>query len=166
VVRRSGRQAQAEDGSGDTDEDMLQKAMRRKAEKNLDATGNKKSVSFIKFSDSHMSSNLNSVGISLGSHSSEIVVLTNVLRYLEYERLTVIPKVSTGAETTLLEDEEDETDGHLLSSLVGSISEVDLEQPGLSSFYDLKASRRNSKSSAEKENRKGCKAQQSRKVSQ
>jgi hypothetical protein len=85
---------------------------------------------------------------------------------LEYERLTIIPKVSIAAETTLLEEEEDETDGHLLSSLVGSILEVDLEQPGLSSFYDLKASRRNSKSSAEKKNRKGSKAQKSRKVSQ
>jgi hypothetical protein len=156
----------AEDGSGDTDEDMMQKAMRRKAEMNLDVAGNKKSASFIKFSDSYISSNLNSVGISLGSRSSDIAVSANVLRHLEYERLTVIPKVSTAAETTPLEDEEDETDGHLLSSLVGSISEVDLEQPGLSSFYDLKASRRNSKSSAEKKSRKGGKAQKSRKVSQ
>jgi hypothetical protein len=161
-VRRSGRHALAEDGSGDTDEDMMQKAMCRKAEKNLDVSGNKKSSSFIKFSDSHISSNLNSVGISLGSHSRDIALSANVLRHLEYERLTIIPKVSTGAETLL----EDETDGHLLSSLVGSISEVDLEQPGLSSFYDLKASRRNSKSSAEKKNCKGSKAQKSRKVLQ
>jgi hypothetical protein len=156
----------AEDGSADTDEDMMQKAMRRKAEKNLDVSGNSKSASFIKFSDSHISSNLNKVGVSLGSHSNDIAVSANVLRHLEYERLTVIPKVSTGAETTLLEEEEDETDGHLLSSLVGSISEVDLEQSGLSSFYDLKASRRNSKSSAEKKNRRGGKAQKTRKVSQ
>jgi hypothetical protein len=163
VVRRSGRHAQAEDGSADTDEDMMQKAMRRKAEKNLDAAGNKKSASFIKFSDSQISSNLNSVGISLGRHASDIVVSANVLRHLEYERLTVIPKVSTTAEATLIEEDEDEADGHLLSSLVGSISEVDLEQPGLSSFYDLKVSRRNSKSSAEKKSRKGGKAQKSRK---
>jgi hypothetical protein len=121
VVRWSGRHAQAEDGSGDTDEDMMQKAMRRKAEKNLDIAGNKKSASFIKFSDSQISSNLNSVGISLGSHSRDIAVSANVLRHLEYERLTVIPKVSSGAETTLLEEEEDETDVHLLSSLIGSI---------------------------------------------
>jgi hypothetical protein len=106
---------------------MLQKAMRRKAEKNLDTAGNKKSASFTNFSDSHISSNLSSVGISLGSQSRDIAVSANVLRHLEYERLTVIPKVSTAVETTLLEDDEDETDGHLLSSLVGSISEVDLE---------------------------------------
>jgi hypothetical protein len=116
------------------DEDMLQKAMRRKAEKNLDTAGNKKSASFINYSESHISSNLSSVGISLGSHSRDIVVSANVLRHLEYERLMVIPKVSIMAETTLLEEEEDETDGHLLTSLVGSILEVDLEQLGLSSF--------------------------------
>jgi hypothetical protein len=156
----------AEDGLADTDEDMMQKAMRRKAEKNLDGLGNKKSASFTKFSDSHISSNLTRVGVSLGSHSRDIAVSANVLRHLEYERLTVIPKVSTGAETILLEEEEDETDGHLLSSLVGSISEVDLEQPGLSSFYDLKASRRNSRSSAEKKNRRGGKVHKTRKVSQ
>jgi hypothetical protein len=55
----------AEDGSGDTDEDMMQKAMRRKAEKNLDVSGNKKSASFIKFLDSHISSNLNSANINV-----------------------------------------------------------------------------------------------------
>jgi hypothetical protein len=106
---------------------MMQKAMRHKAEKNLDIASNKKSASFIKFSDSQISSNLNSVGISLDSHSRDIAVSANVLRHLEYEHLTIIPKVSTTAETTLLEEEEDETDGHLLSSLIGSISEVDLE---------------------------------------
>jgi hypothetical protein len=62
------RHAQAEDGSGDTDEDMMQKAMHQKAEKNLDIAGIKKSALFIKFFDSQISSNLNSVGISLGSH--------------------------------------------------------------------------------------------------
>jgi hypothetical protein len=70
---------------------------------------------------------------------------------LEYDRLTVIPKVSTGAELSSLEEEDDViSDGRLLSTLVGGISEVDLEQSGLESFYDLKASRRSSKNSAEK----------------
>jgi hypothetical protein len=48
-VRRSGRHAQSEDGFGVTDEDTMQKAMRRKAEKNLDTVGNKKSTSFTTF---------------------------------------------------------------------------------------------------------------------
>jgi hypothetical protein len=145
----------------------MQKAMRRKAEMNLDTSGTKKSTSFTAFSDSRISSNLSSVGISLGRNRDDISVSANVLRHLEHDRLTVSPKVSTGPETTSLEDEEeDETDVHLLSALVGSISEVDLEQSGLSSFYDLKASRRNSKSSAEKKNRRCSKASKLRKVSQ
>jgi hypothetical protein len=58
----------------------------------------------------------------------------------------------TRLETPILEEEEVDviSDGRLLSALVGSISEVDLQQSGLDSFYDLKASRQNSKSSAEK----------------
>jgi hypothetical protein len=133
----------AEDGSGATDEDMLQKAMRRKAAKNLDTAGMKKlSSSFIAFSDSRISSNLVSVGISMGRHSDEILVSANVLRHLERDHLTVTPKVSTVLETPILEEEEADVtlDGQLHSALVGGISEVDLEQAGLSSSYDLKAS--------------------------
>jgi hypothetical protein len=152
-LRRSGRYATAEDGAGVTDEDMLQRAMRRQAAKNLDAEGTKlPSTSFTKFSDSKISSTLGSVGVSLGHTSEEISISANVLRHLEYDRLTVIPKVSTEAEVSSPEEEEDDviSDGRLLSTLVGGISEVDLEQSGLESFYDLKASRRSSKKSAEK----------------
>jgi hypothetical protein len=72
---------------------------------------------------------------------------------LEHESLTVSPKVLTVLETPILEEEEEVdviSDGRLLSALVGSISEVDLEHSRLDSFYDLKGSRRNSKSYAEK----------------
>jgi hypothetical protein len=120
----------AEDGSGATDEDMMQKAMRCKAAKNLDSSGMKKSSSsFIDFPDSRISSNLGSVGISMGRHSEEISVLANVLRHLEQGRLTVITKVSNELETPFLEEEEVDVilDGQLLSSLVGGITEVDLE---------------------------------------
>jgi hypothetical protein len=62
----------------------------------------------------------------------------------------VIPKTSAGAELSSLEEEEDDviSGGRLLSTLVGGISEVHLA--GLESFYDLNASRRSSKSYAEK----------------
>jgi hypothetical protein len=116
---------------------MLQKAMRRKAAKNLDAVGTKSSsTSFTRFSDSKISSTLGSVGVSLGRTSEEISISANVLRHLEYDRITIIPKASTGAELSSLEEEEDDviSDGHLLSTLVGGISEVDLEQSGLESF--------------------------------
>jgi hypothetical protein len=50
--------------------------------------------------------------------------------------------VSTGHETPILEVEEADviSDGQLLSALVGCIAEVDLDQSGLSSLYDLKDS--------------------------
>jgi hypothetical protein len=83
--------------------------MRRKVVKNLDFAGTKNSsTSFIKFLYSRISSNLSSVGISLGRHPNDSSVLANVFRHLEHERLTVIPKVLTGLETSILD--EDETD--------------------------------------------------------
>jgi hypothetical protein len=149
---------------------MMQKAVRLKAVKNLDDSGTKSSSSsFINFSNSRISSNLGSIGVSLGRNPDDILVLANVLRHLEHERLTISPKVSTGLETPILEEEEVDviSDGRLLFALVGSISEVDLEQSGLDSFYDLKASRRNSKSSAEKrKNRRVVLSSKSKIVSQ
>jgi hypothetical protein len=110
------------------------------------------SSSSINFSNSRISSNLGSLGISLGRHPDDILDSANVLRNLEHERLTVTPKASTRLETPILEEEEADviSDGRLLCALVGSISEVELEQSGLDYFYDIKASRRNSKSSTEK----------------
>jgi hypothetical protein len=132
---------------------MMQKAVRLKAVKNLDDSGTKSSSSsFINFSNTRISSNFGSIGVSLGQNPDDISVSANILKHLEHERLTVAPKVSTGLETPILEEEEVDviSDGQLLSALVGSISEVDLKQSGLDSFYDLKASCQNSKSSAEK----------------
>jgi hypothetical protein len=129
----------AKDGAGVTDEDMMQKAMHRKAAKNLNASGTMSSTtSFLKFSDSRISSTLSSVGVSLGRTLEDISVSANVLKHLEYDHLTVIPKASMGTETLALEEEEDDviSYGRLLSTLVGGILEVDLA--GLDSFYDLK----------------------------
>jgi hypothetical protein len=99
---------------------MMQKAMRLKA-------GMKSSSSsFSHFSNSKISSNLSSVGISLGRHPEDILVSANVLRHLEYKHITVMPKGSTGFETPILEEDEVDVSsyGRLLSALVGSISEV------------------------------------------
>jgi hypothetical protein len=133
-----------------------------KAAKNLDSAGTKQSSSsFIAFSVSRIFSSLVSVGISMGRHSDEISVSANVLRHLECDHLMVTSKVSTG-----LEEEADVvSDDQLLSALVGSITEVDLQQSGLSSLYDLKASRRSCKSSAEKKSRQNGKANKSEIVS-
>jgi hypothetical protein len=143
--------------------------MHRKAAMNIDSEGTKcSSSSFINYSNSRISTNLSSIGISLGRNPIDILVSANVLRHLEHERLTVSPKVSTGLETPIFDEEEVDVilDGRLLSALVGSISEVDLEQSGLDSFYDLKASRRNSNSSTEKrKNRRNVVSSKSKIVS-
>jgi hypothetical protein len=57
--------------------------------------GNKKPTSFTVFSNSRIASNLSSIGVYLGRHLDDISVLANVLRHLEHNRLTIIPKVST-----------------------------------------------------------------------
>jgi hypothetical protein len=63
-----------------------------------------------------------------------------------------------GVETSTIEEEEDDviSDGRILSTIVGGISEVHLEQSGLGSFYDLKSSRRTFKPSAVK--KKKCRS--------
>jgi hypothetical protein len=167
-VRRSGRFATTEDGVEATDEDVMQRAMRRKAEKNLDTAGTRfSSKSFTSFSDSRISSNLSSVGISLGRGSDEILASAHVLRQTELDRLTVAPNGSTELATSTVDDDEDDgiLDGHLLSALVGSVTEVDLDHSELSSVYDLSASERGSRSSAGKKSRRYGKKSKSKIVS-
>jgi hypothetical protein len=65
--------------------------------------------SFNYFSSSHISSNLNSVGVSLGSNLNKIIFSTNVLRHLEFDRIKVIPKISNVSEPLLLDEEEADT---------------------------------------------------------
>ena len=63
----------ADDGSMDTDEDSLAKAMRRKAAQNLDSQGITSSPkSFLAFSNVAIASKLNSVGVSLGKNEKDI----------------------------------------------------------------------------------------------
>jgi hypothetical protein len=75
---------------------------------------------------------------------------------MEFDRLMVIPKVSTVLDSTYVDEEEAiaTSDGQLLSNLVGEVSEVDLDDDDLYSLYELKASRRKSKSSSNKKSRK------------
>ena len=131
------------------DEDSLKKAMRRKAERNLDSLGtDMKSKSLLSFSPLSIHSKLSSVGFNLGSSKSQVEVSTNVLRHMEYDRLTVIPKASTVLTTTYVDEEEANatSDGQLLSHLIGEVSEVGLDEDGISSLYELKATDRKSKS--------------------
>jgi hypothetical protein len=139
------------DGSKATDEDTLTKAMRRKANINLDIAGMKsKSKSFLPLSDTVISSKLASVGVSLGSNNNAISVSANALRHMEFDRLKVNPKVSAKSGPSIQDDEELSAtiDGQLLSHLVDEVAEVDLDELMLSSVYDLKASARKSKANS------------------
>jgi hypothetical protein len=143
------------DGGTVTDEDSMQKVMRRKAAQNLDYAGmmsSHKSKFFLSFSSPAISSKLNSLGVNLGSSENEISVSTRVLKHMEFDRLTVIPKASTTLDSTYLDEEEaiSTSDGQLLSHLVGEVSEVGLDEDDLYSLYELKASRRKTKSSSNK----------------
>jgi hypothetical protein len=142
----------AADGSSSTDEDSLSKAMRRKAEANLDSPGiTECKKSFLSFSNTYISAKLNSVGVSLGSTEKDIVLSTSALKHMEFDRLKVNPKVSSRSEITFVDDDEElnaDIDGQLLSHLVGVVSEVDLDETVL----DLKASCRKSKTSSARKN--------------
>jgi hypothetical protein len=82
------------DGSVATDEDTMQKAMRHKAAMNLDFSGMTLcSSSFLSLSTPVLSSKLNVVGIKLGNNASEVNLSANVLRHMEYDRLTVDPEL-------------------------------------------------------------------------
>ena len=133
------------------------KAMRRKAALNLEPDGNDNlHKSFLAFSNSSVSAKLNSVGVSLGNCDSKISLSTKALRHLEFDRLTVIPKVSCKSLDPHDDEEElhDTLDVQLLSHLVGDVSEGGLDEAMLSSLYDLKASNRKSKSDSLKKTNK------------
>ena len=71
----------------------LMKAMRRKAELNLEPHGmDTSSKSFLSFSSPSIYSKLNSVGIKMGSSKNQIDVSTRVLKRMEFDRLTFISK--------------------------------------------------------------------------
>jgi hypothetical protein len=146
----------------------MQKAMCRKAAKNLDFSGmNSSSSSFISLPTNVISSKLNSVGISLGKNDYEINVSANVLKHMEYDRLTVGPRSQNIADITESDDEEAiaTLDGQLLSSLVGVVSEVDFNDSTLGSLYELQASGRKSKSSSSSRSQKRGRVPKSKIVS-
>jgi hypothetical protein len=128
----------------------MKKAMRRKANMNLDYSGmTSKSSSFISLSTPVISSKLNTIGIKLGKNVNEVLISANVLRHMEYDRLTVDPKLRDVVDITELDEEEANAtlDGQLLSSLVGVVSEIDFDETRLGSLHELKASGRKSKKS-------------------
>ena len=149
------------DGSSATDEDSMAKAMRRKAEYNLDSAGMKLSPkSFLSFPTPLMSSRLSNVGVFMADSEREISFSSNALRHMVFDRLKATPPVSSKIDTSLIIEEEMHatTDGHLLSHLVGEVAEVDSDDDSrLSSLFELTASGRISKASSSKKSFKASK---------
>jgi hypothetical protein len=162
VPRRSARHATAADGASSTDEDVLTKAMRRKAEMFAShAPGTSKSLkSFLSYSNSKLSSSLAAVGVHLGNNDREIQVSASALKHMEFDRLTVTPSASIKSVAAPLDDDSmyATSDGQLLSHLVGEVTEVGLDEDGIGSLIDLYASSRKSKSA------KNRKSKESRKL--
>ena len=152
--RRSTRHGVGTDGASASDEDSLAKAMRRKASSNLDGEGiSSCKKSFLSFSTPSITAKLDSVGVSLGSSEREVFVSSKALKHMEFDRLKCTPRVSDRAVYSLSDDDEEayaNTDGQLLSHLVGDVSEVGLDEARLGSVIDLKESSRKSKSAAAK----------------
>jgi hypothetical protein len=154
-LRRSGRHSIGADGTTSTDEDSLTRAMRRAATRNLDYEGTSSRKSFLSFDNSRVSANIASLGVSLGRNEKEVQVSVKALKQMEFDRLTVAPRLSTYSDS-LVSDEEDEDanadhDGKLLSHLVNDKTEVDLEDTVRDTMLcELVASVRKNKSSSAK----------------
>ena len=157
-LRRSGRHFTSADGSSATDECSLSKTMRRQAQRNLDPpTGTPCNKSFLSFSDSRISSNLNNVGLKIIKNDNDVCISVGVLKHMEIDRLKVSPKCSSPLPYPETEEEEPVAayDGPLLSHLVGALTEVGLDDARLGSmFFDFTASSHKSKSHSSKKKQK------------
>ena len=167
-LRRSGRHYVGTDGSADTDEDSMVKAMRRTAARNLDFEGTPSRKSFMSFDKSKVSSNITRLGVSLGRNEKEVDFSVKALKQVEFDRLTVAPRLSSFVDP-LVSDEEDEDadanhEGKLLSHLVKDTTEVDLDDTVRdTTLCELVASvRKNKSNSAKKRGRSSKKAKVSK----
>ena len=99
------------------------------------------------------------MGVSLGKNEKDISISTSTLKHLEYDRLKVTPRVSSQSYVSHTDDKElhATSDGQLLSHLVGAISDVGLDEPGLSSLIELTSSGRTSKTARSKKDSKSHK---------
>jgi hypothetical protein len=146
-----------EDGASATDEDSLKKAMHLQANRNLDfSQGISSHRSYLSFSSERVNSNMRSLGFGLGNSDKEVVLSVKALKRVEFDRLKVSPKLSCNStEPEPSDDEHDMAhDGHLLSHIVGSVSEVGLDEHRFDHYCDLTSTARKSKSQSNKRNSK------------
>jgi hypothetical protein len=181
-LRRSARTnfIASADGVSAGDEDMLQKAMRRAARRNLDGktvgdSGSPRSpsnpsplppgmpnslsrISFPSMSNDSCSRNLKTLGFTLGKHSDVVNLAVNALKNIEINRSSVAPTLKTQSampSSDTSDDDDTTTNGALLAHLVRDVSEVDFDEANLDlKICDLLASNRKSRNSSKKKGHK------------
>jgi hypothetical protein len=143
------------------DEHSLERAEWIKAKKNLDVPGTSLSNSFLSFTDSHIASNINTLGIHMGSNLQQgIDNLRTIWRRIEGQYH--IKKIDTDARSNseffvdMTDDDSDlGFDQQVLNNIIGDLAEEALgENSG--HYSDFKAVPKRSKSSSHKKNRKGA----------
>ena len=150
-------------GISAADKLVMDKATRRAVERNLDSLvatpqkGPNMPKDTGKSPIDTCTSNLNSIGISMGSTPKTIKVSYNALKHIKIDKIKVQPKAGTAGSGevnpfSLSDGEDSEDDSSLLSRLVKDITNVDLDDLDLGTkICDLKVSGRKSKSSSKKE---------------
>ena len=147
-------------GISAADKLVMDKATRRAAERKLDSSvatpqkGPNKPKNTGKSPIDTCTSNLNSIGISMGSTPKTIKVSYNALKHIKIDKIKVQPKAGTAGSGevnpfSLSDGEDSEDDSSLLSHLVKDITDVDLVLG--TKICDLKVSGCKSKSSSKKE---------------
>jgi hypothetical protein len=153
-LRRSGRHQVSVDGTSATDEDSMMKAMRRTATRNLDFEGTSARKSFLSFDKAKVSSNITSLGISLGRNEKTVDFSVRALKQVEFDRLTVAPRSPMLVDPYVSDEEDEDADA----------TEVDLDDTVRDTLLcELVASvRKNKSNSANKKGRPTKKAKASK----
>jgi hypothetical protein len=140
-----------------SDEHTLQKTTRMAEIRNLEAPGTK---SFVYFPNSHISSNLDKLGISLGRDDNVIRSSTIAIKNIEKDRLVVTAKnkkqqkdnsKNNKKSPTITDYSNEDRDEKLevtLNHICGDINEETQEQNYKNIYCDIKIVPRKSKSSS------------------
>ena len=94
--------------------------------------------------------------MNYGKNEKDISILTNALKHLEYDLLKVTPCISSKSYSSHTDEKKlhATSDGQLLSHLIGAVSDVGLDEPGISSLIELTTFRHKSKAArSEKDNK-------------
>jgi hypothetical protein len=114
---------------------LLEKAEKRKARKNLDfCSGNESENSFLSFSHAHIVDNLSKLGLNLGASSDVISDSVFCLKEGELDRMGRLEENFLGdpftdeEECSISGDEQEVFDNHILDHLCGKVMEEVMDE--------------------------------------